>query len=194
MVLRMASPTSRSGSTFTQFKQRIPTDVRAKAAGLVISVPVGEGIASITIGPTTQVIQFSLRTREPKEAKARQAVALAYLEGVWQSLRNGPRRLSQKQVVALSGEAYREFIARQDDDPGQPERWEWFGGLVGHAGDALFPMPPPSEIIARGGYTPEGWANTADKQARLQESIRKLVDGEAALSVVVYNPVTPPAS
>lgn len=48
--------------------------------------------------------------------------------------------------------------------------------------------------IARGGYAPEGWANTADAQAKLQESVRKIVDGEAALSVVVHNPPTPPTA
>lgn len=117
----MARPSRRRRSSLLQFRQRIPLDVRHRAVGQVLVVPVGDDEATFRIGPTTETIQFSLRTRDPAEAKARQAQALAHLESFWRSLRTGPTHLSHKQVVALSGEAYRAMVSAHEDNPGQPE-------------------------------------------------------------------------
>ncbi|WP_348271515.1 DUF6538 domain-containing protein [Methylobacterium sp. Leaf108] len=46
-------------------------------------------------------VRVSLRTREPQEAKARQAVAVAYLEAFWRSMRDGPERLTQRRFWPL---------------------------------------------------------------------------------------------
>lgn len=114
----------RQGSTFINFRQRIPRDVKDRAAGLVLSVPVGDETATIRISSRTEVVQFSLRTRDPGEGKARQAVALAYLERQWEAIRKGPVGLTHKQVVALAGEAYRDLVQAREDNPGKAEGWQ----------------------------------------------------------------------
>jgi hypothetical protein len=48
----------------------------------------------MSLSAKAEDIRVSLRTRDPQEAKARQAVALGYLEGVWRAVRGGPRRLT----------------------------------------------------------------------------------------------------
>lgn len=128
----MARPTRRQGSSFIQFKQRIPRDVRARAIGKAFASPVGDGVASVLIGPATEVVQFSLRTRDPDEAKARHALAQTHWSAFLHALRNGPARLSHMQVVALSGELYREFVLGAEDDPGTPSHWGWSREMIKH--------------------------------------------------------------
>ncbi|WFU47723.1 tyrosine-type recombinase/integrase [Sinorhizobium terangae] len=89
-----------------------------------MAVPVGGEIFHMVVGENASEITISLRTRDPREAKERQAVALAYLDSVWQALREGPKRLTQKQIAALAGEAYRELVASFEDNPGSPETWK----------------------------------------------------------------------
>jgi len=177
MVLKMARPTRRRGSAVLQFKQRVPKELRPKAIGHVVSVPVGETVASCRIGPSTEIIQFSLRTHDPETAKARHAVALAAVEAFWQSLRSGPVRLSHRQVVALSGEIYREVVSAVEDDPGTPDRWEWFRGYAEH----LFLRTKPQQAgtsgiaivdraLARNGLFPD-----IDSIERLLAEIRRVL-------------------
>jgi integrase len=192
MVLKMARPTRRAGSSLHQFKQRIPLDVRDKAARKMLVVPVGDTMVTCQIGPTTQTIQFSLRTRDPDEARVRQAVALAHVEGFWRALRDGPIRLSQKQVIALSGEVYKEAVARNEADPGPPEGWEWLHALstAPIVGSGLrIPLPgenaevkaartapsPVDRVLARHGLVVDD-----DSRSRLLTELRKVI-GQAAL-------------
>jgi integrase len=113
----------RPNSTYHQLVQRIPADVAAKVRGLTLAIPVGDTVATIVVTPTRKDIRTSLRTRDPQEAKARQAVAMAYLEGVWESVRKGPKRLSHKETLALAGEIYQAWADAFEDDPGPSERW-----------------------------------------------------------------------
>lgn len=145
----MASPMRRKGSTFIQFRKRIPKDLIGKARGTTLAIPIGDEALHIVVGDNAVEITGSLRTRDPREAKERQAIALAYLESVWKSLREGPKRLTRKQIVALAGEAYRGPVALFEDDPAEPSVWKqidrlhaeameggeaarerWFGGTV----------------------------------------------------------------
>lgn len=109
MLFRLVRSVKRPDSTHIQFVKRIPADVRSRAVGLKLSIPLGEGeFHHLTIGPSAQAIRFSLRTRDPSTAKVRQATALAHLETVWKSLRaDKPVALSQRQATALAGELYR---------------------------------------------------------------------------------------
>lgn len=113
----------RQGSTAHQLIQRIPADVLQKVRGKLLAIPVGDGVVEKTITPNDVDVRTSLRTRDPQEAKARQAVAVAYLEGVWRSVREGPRRLTHKEAVALAGEAYKDLVERTEDDPTIAEGW-----------------------------------------------------------------------
>lgn len=96
----------RSGTSHHHLIQRIPADVLAKARGSTLAVPVGEGTVAVTISAKAKDVRVSLRTRDPAEAKVRQAAATAYLGTVWEAFRQGPRRLTHKETVALAGEAY----------------------------------------------------------------------------------------
>lgn len=98
----------RVGSRFPLFVQRIPADVRRKAAGLELAIPLGDSFVFVTPSDGAQAVRFSLRTAEPSEIKTRQAFAAAYLETVWEALRNdAPIHLTHRQATALAGELYR---------------------------------------------------------------------------------------
>jgi hypothetical protein len=66
-------------------------------------------------------------TLKPAEAKARYGEWLTDIEtriDTIRTRRNGNgQKLSEKQVRALAGEWYRQFIAEREDNPGSPERW-----------------------------------------------------------------------
>lgn len=98
----------RDGSRNSLFVQRIPADVREKAVGNPLAIPLGDGFVFVTPSAIAQAVRFSLRSSDPTEIKTRQAVAAAFLEGVWAALRNDvPTKLSHKQATALAGELYR---------------------------------------------------------------------------------------
>lgn len=98
----------RVGSRFQWFVQRIPADVRSKAIGFELAIPLGDSFVFVTPSDGAQAVRFSLRTAEPSEIKTRQALAAAYLETVWEALRNdAPVHLTHRQATALAGELYR---------------------------------------------------------------------------------------
>lgn len=102
MSLAMPRPMRRSGTSFHQFIQRIPADIKSKVRGTTLVVPVGAETIRIAVSGRAQDVRVSLRTRDPHEAKARQGRVVAYLEGVWKSHREGPRSLPYREIVALS--------------------------------------------------------------------------------------------
>ena len=124
MALRMPCPMKRKGSSFIQFRQRVPADLIGRAKGVTLVIPVGDTTITKRLAATTQEVSFSLRTRDPAEAKRRQATATAYVEGVWGALRSGARKLSHKQIVALAGEVYRDLVGGLEDNPGSVKRWQ----------------------------------------------------------------------
>jgi hypothetical protein len=113
----------RPGTTFIQFRKRIPQDVLSKARGASLAIPVGDEVSHTVVGARAGEIAVSLRTRDQREAKERQARVIVYLDGVWQSLREGPKQLSHKQIQALAGEVHKQLVASFEDDPGSPEAW-----------------------------------------------------------------------
>ncbi len=72
MLFRLVRPLKRPGSSISQFVQRIPADVRARATGVTLAIPVGHATVPLSIAARTESIRLSLRTREPSEAKIRQ--------------------------------------------------------------------------------------------------------------------------
>jgi integrase len=98
----------RDGSRIPLFVQRIPADIRDRAIGTSLAIPLGDGFVFVTLSESAQAVRFSLRTAEPSEVKTRQALAAAYLETVWEALRNdAPVHLTHRQATALAGELYR---------------------------------------------------------------------------------------
>jgi integrase len=114
----------RKESFNTYFVQRIPADVKARAAGCTLQIPVGNELLPVRVTARTASIRVSLRTNDPSEAKVRQATIAAHLESVWRSLREEPRALTHKQAVALAGEIYKAFASAIEDDPGEPATWQ----------------------------------------------------------------------
>ncbi|MER8645081.1 DUF6538 domain-containing protein [Mesorhizobium sp. M1252] len=102
MVLPMPSP-QKSKSGVYYFRQRVPADLRRK---------VGKG-----------EVAYSLRTKDPAEAKARFAQEAAKVAQRWKALRAVPAPLPHIQLVALAGELYRRQMTLLRIEPGEPEIW-----------------------------------------------------------------------
>jgi integrase len=110
MLYGLVSPVKRSGSSIPQFVRRIPADLRDRAVGMHLDVPLGDSSVPVVITAKTDSIRFSLRTRDPSEAKVRQAEALAYIEQAFRALRaNVPVSLTRQQATALAGQLYRSW-------------------------------------------------------------------------------------
>jgi Phage integrase, N-terminal SAM-like domain len=124
MNLRMPRPMKRKGSSVHQFRRRIPADLIGRTAGVTLGIPLGDRTVTKSLSADAKEVVVSLRTHDPAEAKRRQATALAYLEGVWGAIRNGRRRISHKQIVALAGEIYRDLVSGLEDNPGSVRRWQ----------------------------------------------------------------------
>ncbi len=98
----------RPDSSIPQFAQRIPRDVLPLIAGRTLVLPLGCETVRVRFTATMRSVRFSLRTRDPAEAKARQGQAAAALERFWVTLRtDAPAALSHQQATALAGELYR---------------------------------------------------------------------------------------
>jgi len=95
MVLKMARPILRG--SFWYFRKKVPDNLQP------------------LLKKTEE--KFSLRTRDPTEAKIRFAKANAEIEERWRRLRLGVQTLSHKEAVAMAGEIYRRMIAEQEDNP-----------------------------------------------------------------------------
>lgn len=107
MLFRVVRPLKRTGSRNRQFVRRIPVDVKAKATGLMLTIPVGNESQSVIITERSQSVRLSLRTDDPVEVKARLAQVDAYLENVWRALRDeAPVSLTHRQATALAGDLY----------------------------------------------------------------------------------------
>ncbi|WP_292693731.1 DUF6538 domain-containing protein [Mesorhizobium sp.] len=110
MVLPMPSP-QKSKSGVYYFRQRVPADLTRKV-----------GKAELL---------YSLRTKDPTEAKARFAQEAAKVAMRWKALRGVPEPLPHIQLVALAGELYRRQMALLRVEPGEPELWVEVLNLLG---------------------------------------------------------------
>lgn len=128
MVLSMNRPMKRSGSSFEQFRKRVPANVLSVARGkkltfsLPPATPGGEPLlASVTVGKIE--VRFSLQTADPSLAKQRNAAATEQFEAMCKAFLNGPRRLDNKERQALAGIIYRAFANELERDPGEGSVW-----------------------------------------------------------------------
>ena len=103
MLFRLVRPLKRPGTTMGHFVQRIPADVKTRATGRKLLMPVGGASVPITVKPQADAIRLSLRTRDPTETKVRQARKWRHTwETVWQALRaSGAIALTHSQATAL---------------------------------------------------------------------------------------------
>ena len=87
---------------------------------MIVALPVGDLECAVRIG---QQVKLSLRTRDPRAAKARFAAAYAALQSFWEAQRLGPQPLTHKQRVALASEVRAPIVATFDSDPGDLAIW-----------------------------------------------------------------------
>lgn len=86
-----------------------------------VVLPVDEAFKSIKAGAFVKV---SLDTKDPAEAKRRYREADMALRRFWDAARSGPQPLAHKQIQALAGLVYVEFVDQMDAEPGEAGIWE----------------------------------------------------------------------
>jgi integrase len=91
----MAQPITRGGIFW--LRKKVPDDLR----------PI--------VGKTEE--KFSLKTRDPAEARILFAKAAAEIEERWSNLRRGRMTLTPKQAWGVAGEIYRDFVKAHEDHP-----------------------------------------------------------------------------
>ncbi|MGO4526804.1 hypothetical protein AB4097_18320 [Microvirga sp. 2MCAF35] len=126
MKFRMPAMARRSDSKHHQFERRVPQDIIERARGqlVVIELPPLKGAKGTTVHTTLgQRVKFSLKTPDNDVAAARTGLVLAHLEKQYDAIRQGPKPLSQKEVIAYSGEAYRLWVERFEENPGSVAEW-----------------------------------------------------------------------
>ncbi len=147
MVLQMPRPFRHPRSSVYYFRVRVPADL----VGLV--------------GRTE--IKVSLGTKDPSLAKQLFSEKERETEARWKSLRAKPETLPHRQIVALAGKLYLQFMAPLEDEPGEPELWH----RVLEIGDAVYANedkmerwygPAIDELLQR-----EGLAIDASSRSRL---------------------------
>jgi integrase len=116
----MPSPVKHSKTGTYYLRQRVPVDLKEKAQGKSVALPVDKALKSVTIG---EGVKVSLATKDPAEAKARYREADAALSKFWGALRNGPIRLTQKEVAERAGLVYGFFADTFEEDAEDPEFW-----------------------------------------------------------------------
>lgn len=130
MHFRLVKPVKRKGTINQQFNQRIPADVRNRAVGVTLHIPVGLQVVRKTVTSKDHAIRVSLRASTPSEIKVRQAQVAGYLETVWQGLREPPLLLSHRQAVALSRDVYA-WGSLAEIDPDLSDAESAFTGDIG---------------------------------------------------------------
>ncbi len=103
MVLHMSRPHRHPKTGVYYFRQKTPADLRSK------------------FGKAEAV--WSLKTKDPTEAKIRHSEAARRQALVWESLRALPAAIPHKQLVALSGVFYRELVDMLECEPGETKLW-----------------------------------------------------------------------
>ncbi|MCB8840042.1 tyrosine-type recombinase/integrase [Aurantimonas sp. VKM B-3413] len=122
----MTRPTTRENSSSAQFRRRVPTDIAARARGeyFQVEVPASSSSPAITFTARAGIyLKFSLRTRDPAVASYRLSVANSQAERWFDALRREPSGLSHKMLVALSGEIYRLYVDKFEENPGSSDQW-----------------------------------------------------------------------
>ena len=121
MVLMMARPSRNPTSGIYYLRMRVPGSLPASARGTKVSLPIGNGFTQVTL---SEMVKASSKTNDAGEAKLRYAAASAALSSHIEALRSGPVQLSKRQIVAIAGMIYKEWIDDLGEEPGETEIWE----------------------------------------------------------------------
>ncbi|CAO4182709.1 DUF6538 domain-containing protein [Methylorubrum populi] len=115
MALMTARPWKHPKTGTYYLRQRTPLDLLHSVKGQSVALPVGDAFITVKVG---DAIQASLLTKDIAEARSRHSVADGALKRFWEAQRKGPARLNQRQITALGGLAYREWVHAMADEPG----------------------------------------------------------------------------
>lgn len=148
----MPGTSRRSNSSHLQFNRRVPLDVATRGTGLPVVIefpPFGAAPSHAVSARLSRThVRFSLGTPDPHVARHRTALAQAHVEALFDRLRQGPARLTHRQIVALSGEVYDLVVARFDENPGSPDRWAAWKALNRAAREGRIAEPPTAALDA----------------------------------------------
>ena len=135
-----------NGSSPYQFLMRVPLKVlpRVKGRTIPISLPPSGEEAPVLVRPKIgDFVKFSLRTRDPGVAKAREAVARSELHKLLNAAGRGPTTITYRQTVGLAGIVYRLFADTFGENPGRPEKWAAWKAFNRAAGEGRITSAPP---------------------------------------------------
>jgi hypothetical protein len=121
----------RDGSSVPQFRIRVPAKVADQVRGKHVLLSLGNPndrpfVKVIKIGAD---VAFSLETEHRLIAEARQANALDHFKRLFQLTEADPVRLSHRDLVAPSGEAYRIYADVNGENPGERSKWAYHKAL-----------------------------------------------------------------
>jgi hypothetical protein len=85
-------------------RERIPADVRMRARGRKIAFEIDGTLVHVKVG--LEHVKVSLRTKDRPKARERYKHASATFAAFCEAVRQGPRKLSPKEAVALSRDYY----------------------------------------------------------------------------------------
>src|SRR5215470_7230680 len=98
MPLPMARPVKIKDSRNRQYVARIPRDVLDKARGQTVTVEIDGRPVPFRIGPTAQVVKFSLRTSDQTLARSRHRAVAERMSNWFDTLRTGSGRGIWQQI------------------------------------------------------------------------------------------------
>lgn len=110
MVLPMSRPVKTKHGVY-QFRQKVPADLLSAMGG-------------------KKEVGWSLRTKDPDEARERHREAAAKQALVWQSMRAAPASIPHRTLMELVGKHYAELNAMLEMEPGEPSVWGAMSDLL----------------------------------------------------------------
>jgi integrase len=146
MVSLKQKMATRARSNVPQFRVRVPATVVGRLKGKRVLLYLSEhaGPPFIATPRIADDVAFSLGTKDSVVAAARQDAALDHLRRLFDLTATEPVPISHRDLVALSGETYRAYVAVNEADPGEPMAWRYHKALHRAAIEGRVANPPPA--------------------------------------------------
>ena len=180
---------TRARSKVPQFRVRVPSTVMDRLRGKRVLLYLSEhaGPPFIAAPKIADDVAFSLGSKDPVVASARQDAALDHLRRLFDMTATEPVPISHKDMVALSGEVYRAYVALNEADPGEPIAWRYHKALHRATIEGRIANPPAAllsatdaatatELFGSGDMTEAIDALPADRHDGLEDRFGLLAD------------------
>lgn len=142
---------TRSRSAVPQFRVHVPAPVLPALKGkrVLLHLSLYEGKPYIVTPRIGADVAFTLGTKDSVVVgPARQQAALEHLRKLFDLTAEEPKRLSFRDMVALSGEVYRLYIEINESNPGEPLAWRQHKALHRATLEGRIGSPPDAIPIA----------------------------------------------